>query len=291
MQRHGSLIPVSPVALVVFVALGAAAAPASAQDPSAARSAADQKQSHYQIGTMERVLEGAVEHGVALTRDRLQAIADRLQTLGPAQMLILDNPRVRGFRLDSYGVFFDVEVPSLNGTLTWSLRTLDQNDLGLQSAMNILKTHVNADGDVDLQQALRRVELQVGPATLANQTTPVVPGSRNANGAAAGGAELQAGVPAQPIDPILTNPNAAYRGEVVQSLVDAMLDYSGPLGIGAEEWLTIAARGIEERPRLTPADNDPETVVIRARGADLKAFHAGQISREEVVKRIDRRVF
>jgi hypothetical protein len=291
MQRHGSLIPVSPVALVVFVALGAAAAPASAQDPSAARSAADQKQSHYQIGTMERVLEGAVEHGVALTRDRLQAIADRLQTIGPAQMLILDNPRVRGFRLDSYGVFFDVEVPSLNGTLTWSLRTLDQNDLGLQSAMNILKTHVNADGNVDLQQALKRVELQVGPATLVNQTTPVVPGSRDATGATSGGAEQQAGVPAQPIDPILTNPNAAYRGEVVQALVDAMLDYSGPLGIGAEEWLTIAARGIEERPRLTPADNDPETVVIRARGADLKAFHAGQISREEVVKRIERRVF
>jgi hypothetical protein len=285
MKRNRSLIPAA------LVALCAAAAPASAQAVSPARAAADQKQSHYQIGTMERVLEGAVEHGVALTRDRLQAIADRLQTIGPAQMLILDNPRVRGFRLDSYGVFFDVEVPSLNGTLTWSLRTLDQNDLGLQSAMNILKTHVNADGDVDLQQALKRVELQVGPATLANQTTPVAPGSRNATGAAAGGAEQQGGVPAQPIDPILANPNAAYRAEVVQSLVDAMLDYSGPLGIGAEEWLTIAARGIEERPRLTPADNDPETVVIRARGADLKAFHAGQISREEVAKRIDRRVF
>jgi hypothetical protein len=284
MKRHGSFISVA------FVALCAAEAPASAQDASPAR-AVDQRQSHYQIGTMERVLEGAVEHGVALTRDRLQAIADRLQTIGPAQMLILDNPRVRGFRLDSYGIFFDVEVPSLNGTLTWSLRTLDQNDLGLQNALNVLKTHVNADGDVDLQQALKRVELQVGPATLANQTTPVVPGSRSATGAAAGGAEQQAGVPAQPIDPILTNPNAAYRGEVVQALVDAMLDYSGPLAIGAEEWLTIAARGIEERPRLTPADNDPETVVIRARGADLKAFHAGQISREEVVKRIDRRVF
>ena len=277
MKRHGSCISGELVTLGAFLALVAAAAPASAQDVPPAR-AADQRQSHYQIGTMERVLEGAVEHGVALTRDRLQAIADRLQTIGPAQMLILDNPRVRGFRLDSYGVFFDVEVPSLNGTLTWSLRTLDQNDLGLQSAMNTLKTHVNADGDADLQQALKRVELQVGPATLTSQTTPV-PGARNASGAP----------PA--IDPILTNPNAAYRAEVVQSLVDAMLDYSGPLGIGAEEWLTIAARGIEERPRLTPADNDPETVVIRARGADLKAFHAGQISREEVVKRIDRRVF
>jgi hypothetical protein len=206
-------------------------------------------------------------------------------------MLILDNPRVRGFRLDSYGVFFDVEVPSLNGTLTWSLRTLDQNDLGLQSALNVLKTHVNADGDVGLQQALKRIELQVGPATLAGQTVPVAPGSRNATGGAASVAEAQAGVPAQPIDPILDNPNAAYRTEVVQALVDAMLDYSGPLAIGPEEWLTIAARGIEERPRLAPADADPQTVIIRVRGTDLAAFRGGQIPREEVVKRIDRRVF
>jgi hypothetical protein len=288
MKRHGSLKPGRPVALVAIVVLWAAAVPASAQDPVPARSAAEQKQSRYQIGTMERVLEGAVEHGVALTRDRLQAIADRLQTIGPAQMLILDNPRVRGFRLDGYGVFFDVEVPSLNGTLTWSLRTLDQNDLGLQSAMNILKTHVNADGDADLQQALKRVELQVGPATLASQNVPVPPGSR---GAAAGGAEQQADAQAQSIDPILTNPNAAYRAEVMQSLMEAMLDHSGPLRVGADEWLTIAARGIDERPRLTPADNDPETVVIRARGADLKAFNAGQISREDVIKRINRLVF
>jgi hypothetical protein len=70
---------------------------------------------------MERVLEGAVEHGAANLRERLQAVAPD----APAQLLILGNPRVRGFRLDGYGLFFDVEVPSLNGTLTWSLRTLD----------------------------------------------------------------------------------------------------------------------------------------------------------------------
>src|SRR2546429_737133 len=124
---------------------------------------ADARQTHYQIGVMERVLEGAVEHGAANLRERLQAVAPD----APAQLLILDNPRVRGFRLDSYGVFFDVQVPSVNGTLTWSLRTLDQNDLGLQSALNVLKSHVNADGDAGLQQALKRIELQGGPPPLA----------------------------------------------------------------------------------------------------------------------------
>ena len=77
---------------------------------------------------MERVLEGAVEHGVANIRDRLQA-------LGPTELLISDNARARGFRLDGYGVFFDVVVPSLDTTVLWSIRTLDQNDLGLESAL------------------------------------------------------------------------------------------------------------------------------------------------------------
>src|SRR5512142_2867525 len=109
--------------------------PAFAQTPRVA----DARQTHYQIAVVERILEGAVEHGAANLKDRLQAVAPD----APAQLLILDNPRVRGFRLDGYGVFFDVEVPSLNGTLTWSLRTLDQNDLGLQSALNTLRSRLD----------------------------------------------------------------------------------------------------------------------------------------------------
>ena len=86
---------------------------------------------------MERVLEGAVEHGVANIRDRLQAV-------GPTELLISDNARARGFRLDGYGVFFDVVVPSLDTTVLWSIRTLDQNDLGLESALKALQAHVKA---------------------------------------------------------------------------------------------------------------------------------------------------
>ena len=59
---------------------------------------------------MERVLESAVEHGASVWRDRLQALL-------PAQTLLLDNARVRGYRLEGYGVFFDIEVPSLETTL------------------------------------------------------------------------------------------------------------------------------------------------------------------------------
>jgi hypothetical protein len=260
------------------------------------------RNSHYQIGVMERVLENAVEHGATLIRDRLQAVAPD----APAQMLILDNPRVRGFRLEKYGVFFDVEVPSLNGTLTWSLRTLDQNDLGLQSALNVLKTRLDP-ADVDLQQALKRVELQVGPLAPATLGAPVptttrvprLPNPLGASGSAASAPDQPVGAtalatsasPAAPPDRILENPNEAYREEVVQALADAMLDHGSALGIGDDEWLTIAARGIQDQPRLAPPDNDAQTVLIRLRGADLAAFRANQISRDEVIKRMDRQVF
>ena len=139
-----------------------------------ARAADDTKQSRYQIGQMERVLEGAVEHGVSNIRDRLQAV-------GPTELLISDNARARGFRLDGYGVFFDVVVPSLDTTVLWSIRTLDQNDLGLESALKALQTHIRNAGDVNLEQALRRIELQMNPLLLARVATPAASsGARNA---------------------------------------------------------------------------------------------------------------
>jgi hypothetical protein len=290
MKRLGS----RALGIVASVAMASAATAQTNARP------VDARRVHYQIAVVERVLEGAVEHGATIIRDRLQAIAPD----APAQMLILDNPRVRGFRLDGYGVFFDVEVPSLNGTLTWSLRTLDQNDLGLQSALNVLKARLDP-ADVDLQQALKRVELQMGPLAPATQAAPVLsaprvprlPNPRRASGSAASAADPQVGAtaltqtPAQQDDRILENPNEAYREEVVQALVDAMLDHSGALGIDDDEWLTIAARGIQDQPRLGPPDNDAQTVMMRLRGVDLAAFRANRISRDEVIKRMDRRVF
>jgi hypothetical protein len=282
----GKAFVVSGLSRTVTIAglvLGTAGVLAAAQNAATARATADQKQSRYQIGVMERVLEGAVEHGATVTRDRLQALL-------PAQMLISENARVRGFRLDGYGVFFDVEVPSLEGTLPWSFRTLDQNDLGLESALKALQSHVEAAGDPNLRQALERVELQVGPMTRVTRSAArTVAGGVGATGSAS---VVSAGADAQPsIDPILNNPEEAYRGEVKQAVMEAMLDHSGPLAIGPDEWLTIAARRNEDRARLAPADSDAQTIVIRASGVDLAAFRAGRISREDAVKRIEVRVF
>ena len=266
------------LALIIAGTVTAAAVPASAQ-PTAARAAAEQR---YQIGQMERVLEGAVEHGVTVTRDRVQALAQV-----PADLLVSDNAHARGFRLEGYGVFFDIVVPSFETTLTWSLRTLDQNDLGLDSALRTLQTHIKTAGDPNLEQALKRLELQVNPAVLARMAVPDVADARTTTGSAA---STTADKPPAD-DPILTDPNEAYRTEVTQALKDAMLAHSGSLGIGLNEWLTIAAKGNDDRPRLAPADSDARTRIIRLRGSDLAEFLAGRISKEEALQRIEVRIF
>jgi hypothetical protein len=129
--------------------------------------------------------------------------------------------------------------------------------------------------------------LQVNPGGLTRTSIADVQDARTATGSAAA---VSADKPAGPPDPILTEPSEAYRGEVIQALKDAMLAYSG-LGIAPDEWLTIAAKGNDERPRLAPADSDARTRIIRLRGSDLADFLAGRITRDEALQRIEVRVF
>src|SRR5215210_3073838 len=195
-------------AVIASLAFGVAVAPVGAQvaSPQAQEQARanarrqnqlarQQAESRYQILVMERVLEDAVEHGAGLWRDRLQVVL-------PAQTLLLDNARVIGYRLEDYGIFFNVEVPSLETTMTWAVRTLDQNDLGLESALKAVKAHVDASGDPNLDQAWRRVELQVAP--LGTPGDPNTVSARTVSGSAAFAPDNAAA--ADPTDPILSNP-------------------------------------------------------------------------------------
>jgi hypothetical protein len=277
----------------------------------------------YQIGTMERVLENAVEHGASLWRDRLQALA-------PVEVSLLDSPRVRGYRIDDYGLFFDVEVPSGEMALFSAFRTLDQNGLGLQSAMSQVKAFIQAQaaGNANVQQAMRRIELQMGPAmagaSLAAQSATIAPSAPQARtaagstvsastfpGAAGPGATVSAATvqpavqaavqaPAPPTasaapgpsasDAILVNPEEAYRAEVMRAVIDALIDYSAPLGLDPSEWLTVGVRRNEVRPRIG-LDTNAQTFIARVRGSDLAAFRTGQLTRQDAIKRVELRVF
>lgn len=268
--------------LASIIVAGTVATTASATAQSnAARAATEQR---YQIGQMEQVVDSAVEHGLTNTRERIQARAQ-----SPVDFLVSDNAHARGFRIEGYGVFVDVVVPSFfTTTLTWSLRTLDQNGLGLDSALRTLQAHVKGDGDPGLEQALKRLELQMNPAVLARASAPAERGARDATGSTSATTDGQPGSK----DPILSDPKQAYRTEVLEALKDVMLAHSRSLGIGPNEWLTIAAQGNDDRPRLVAADTPgPSTRIIRLRGSDLGEFLAGRITRDEVLKRIETMVF
>jgi hypothetical protein len=284
---------VSAMAAAVMVTSGPAPLVAQAPSP-AAISAVDQRQQRFRIDTMESVLERAVEQGAAVTRDRLQALL-------PADMLLSESARVRGYRLEGYGMFFDVAVPMLEGSMIWSFRTLDQNDLGLDSALKALRTVVEKMGDTNLEQALKRIELQVVPSGMLASLTAAEPaqtqtaqtGARMLTGSAAAADTAPAASAPRPADtdPILNDPQEAYRAEVRDALMDAMLEHSFGLALSDGELLTVAARGGDDRPRLGPADSDTRTVMISARGADLRAFMKGEISRDEARSRMNVRVF
>jgi hypothetical protein len=233
-------------------------------------------------------------------------------------MLLSESARVRGFRLEGYGVFFDVEVPDLEGTLPWSFRTLDQNGLDMVTAWNAIRSHLESDAakDVRLQQALKRLELQVAP--LAASMSATSPSTEAGTIAASTPARPTPSVkPVEPADPslqlsgalhvsaassgadqfvqpegaVLENPEEAYREAVKEALMDAMIEHSRGLNVGATEWLTVAARRNDSGARITPTSTESRTVVIRVRGADLSAFLGGQIGREEARARMDVRVF
>ena len=73
----------------------------------------------YQLRVMEGVLENAVQHGI-------RSVGAQMRLVTP-DLIFFGNPaRARGFRLEGYGTFFDVDVPTLRPSVSWSVRTLSQ---------------------------------------------------------------------------------------------------------------------------------------------------------------------
>jgi len=89
-------------------------------------------------------------------------------------------------------------------------------------------------------------------------------------------------VPPQ-VDPLLlNNPSAAYTQEVKAALLDAMVENGGPLVLGDDEWLTIAARDNAPSDPFMTGDPDATTLVMRIKGGELNALRAGRLTPEEV---------
>ena len=214
------------IAAVSTAALAQAPSGASVQAPSGQVAAAVTRlQARQQISAFEGALENAVQQGTQALDQRLQA-----STFGNWVMLA-GLTRARGFRLDDYGVVFDVEFPSMRRSMVWSLQ-----------------------------------ELQRASSAQAKVAS-----------------EASAGI----------QPREIYQTEITNALVNAIVDYTGSIGVGPEEWLTVAARESIVGRRFVPGDpaDTTMTVILRIKGSDLQALRERTLSREEGLKRVEIRSY
>ena len=106
---------------------------------------------------------------------------------------------------------------------------------------------------------------------------------RNAN-ASTGGGRAIAAADAEPT----VRPREIYQTEITNALVNAIVDSKGSVGVGANEWLTVAAReSVFDRRFVSGDPNDTAmTIMLRIKGSDLQALREGTITREDGLKRV-----
>jgi len=246
--------------------------PAWAQDPA---KAADLSELRHHIYVMEGALARAVDFGAKKLNQEIRAVM-------PDVFVLAGDAQARGVYLDGYGVFFDVQVPMLRQSMVWSLRMrMDQDDMATQSAITDLRRYLKGITDpstrASLESALRRLEVQAAP---------VGPQARTAS---TGGGPVSTASSGPPVEKAwMTDPNRAYTEAVQRALVDAMIDFSTPMSIAPDQWLTVAARDNERRDALAPQDPFDEvvTVLMRIKGSDLLAYRSGKIDKDEARKRV-----
>ena len=107
---------------------------AAGQTPATAEPRA-QMQARAKLVAMEKMLESAVQLGAQRVRAQVQAALP----YAPDMLVISGMARARGFWLDGYGVFFDVDVPAMRKSLIWTVQMLEQNGRGLGSEIAALK--------------------------------------------------------------------------------------------------------------------------------------------------------
>lgn len=264
----------------------------------------DRGELRHQIYVMEGALARAVSFGA-------QRLTREIRSVVPEMMTFSGEAQARGVYLEGYGVFFDVGVPILHQSMVWSLRTMmGQDDKGLVDALNVLKEQAKEARTparrMAIENAIARLELQLAPlnsgAKLPELTFP--PPVSNDQGVDATKVAAEPQTPAAPAAAMpqpspapsldrkyLQDPNAinrAYTTSVQNALIDAMIAYSLPMGLGPDEFLTVGARDNMPRDTLAPPDPYEEivTVLLRIKGSDLAAYRAGQIDRVEVKKRV-----
>ncbi len=117
---------------ILFAVIVTMAVPALSQAQGRSRD----EQRRNQIRMIEGVLVQAVRLGAA-------EVSKEMQRFEPAGVTVLTGvPRARGFLLDGYGVFFDVEIPDMNQSVIWSMMNV-QRDRQVGNALDSLRPRSN----------------------------------------------------------------------------------------------------------------------------------------------------
>jgi len=251
------LLPVPPIAEAASPAQEPQAAP-PAQDSTA--QPVDRRDA---IKTLETVFTLAVKSGA----DKL---ALQMRASEPGSLFLIDTGRTRGFVIEGYGVFFDVDVPMMKQSYLYVTRQLTQQETRAQLENNIANLPPGMLRDFAVRE-LRRMDQQ------AMRQPGVASATQIANPGVVTGQVVD--TPAAAADP-----NELYTQAVKTAIIDAMLNYSVGLKLGADEWLAVAARDAQGAAPGQP--EDASTIVIRVRGSDLAAFHANKLTRDDVLKRV-----
>ena len=239
----------------------------------------EQVERRHNVRVFGNVLVSAARHGAEL-------MGRRVQQIDPSVVLLSGTaPRAEGFVLDGYGVFFHVEIPKIDSVVAWALTNRGRDESAL-NAIAGLKAFAQSIADPAQRQMMvtyvNSIERRFAPSGMQRMGN----GSMQPN-ALSMPADAAPTVRPRPMD----NPDLEYERLVIDQLVNAMLDYSQQLGLGADEWLTVAAKGSEGSLIPEMVFDDTVTVTLRVKGSDLADFRAGRLTRDQARARVVVREF
>jgi hypothetical protein len=260
----GMLATMATLAVLAFEPLPAQAQ--AAPMPGAVMPSPEQMQARQEIVGFEGALENAVGFGAQMLNQHVQLSST------PQQLLLSGQARARGFRLDGYGLVFDVEFPSIRRSVVWTMRMLDRPDPVLLAGLKELRR--NSQGGVD-QQTLQRLDDNI--KELEDQIKAYDAQPKNVSTARG---QAGSGSPPVPVE----DPRRFYAGAMTNALMDAMLERGITSGVAPDEWLTVAAR--ESLDLRYMADDAATTLTLRVKGIDLAALRDKRITPDEARKRI-----
>ena len=239
--------------------------------PAAGQPAADGSRpaAERQVRLIEQGLEQAVRRGV-------DALEQRLPAPLPGLVVFAGTIRARGFVVDGYGLFFDVEFPVVRRSILWSITAMRQHDSAMAQSLANLRRRV-----LEMPPGLARSTLEDMIQELERGTrTPAL--ARGADAAAddPDGTRSESPAPTAPADL-----EAFYRAALQGELAAALVAYGGAMPPGAladGDWLTVAARDGRGRPA-----GQRRTLQLRILGGHLRALRDGRLSVEDTRARIE----